>query len=438
MSVNSEFYSMRETRTKWFREARFGMFIHWGLYAIPARGEWVRSVEKISIEDYQQYFEEFNPVRYDPAEWARAAKEAGMKYAVLTAKHHDGFCLFDSKLTDYKAPNTPCGRDLVKEFAEAFRKEGIAVGFYYSLVDWHHEDYPAYRDRQHPMRDNEEYKNTKHNLPGYIDYMHGQVEELLTSYGKIDIMWFDFSYHNMTGETWRATELVKMIRTLQPHIIIDNRLGGDIKSRNPELYAGDFGNPEQIIPREGMKDEDGNPIPWEANITLNNNWGYCANDKEYKSPKDVIRTLINCVSKDGNLLVNVGPNAKGEIPEESLNLLHDIGKWMRKNGESIYGCGSSNYPKPEWGRFTQKGKILYAHILDRVIGQISLQGLRGKIKKARLLSDGSEVLLSGFWNAEVDIHDNPEDIFINFGIPVQFTYRLPDDTDTVIELELLE
>nr|WP_245589891.1 alpha-L-fucosidase [Caldanaerobius polysaccharolyticus] len=272
----------RLKRTMWFMHDRFGMFIHWGLYAIPARGEWVRSHERLSIEDYQPFFQEFNPVNYDPRKWAMAAKEAGMKYAVLTTKHHDGFCLFDSQLTDYKATNTPAGRDLVREYVEAFREEGLRVGFYYSLLDWHHEDYPAYGDRHHPMRDNQLYRDKKHDFSRYVEYMHGQVKELLTNYGKIDIMWFDFSYDDKIGEAWKATELVKMVRSLQPDIIIDNRLGGNIRSVNPEVYAGDFASPEQIIPPEGILDEAGNPIPWEACITMNNHWGIALQIKTLK------------------------------------------------------------------------------------------------------------------------------------------------------------
>lgn len=416
-------------RIKWFQDARFGMFIHWGLYAIPARGEWVRNQERISIEDYQQFFDEFNPDDYDPREWARVAKDAGMKYAVLTAKHHDGFCLFDSRLTNYKATNTPARRDLVAEFAEAFRAEGLRVGFYYSLLDWHHPDYPAYGDEHHPMRDNEAFKGKTHDFDNYLDYMHGQVRELLTNYGKIDIMWFDFSYGKMSGEAWRATDLVKMVRTLQPDIIIDNRLGGNLKSAKPEIYAGDFACPEQIIPPEGIVNENGDPIPWEACITLNNHWGYCATDSDYKSPKQVIRALVECVSKNGNLLLNVGPNARGQIPEESIDILREVGKWMRKNGESIYGCKAANRPKPEWGRYTQKGSKLYAHVFDRGIGPVNLRGLEGKIVKARLLSDGSEIRVHRPWNAV----DFPDDVFIDFG-----SAKLPDDIDTVVELELKE
>lgn len=422
----SKSYLERQERTKWFSEARFGMFIHWGLYAIPARGEWVRSFEKISIEDYQPFFEEFNPIKYDPREWAKAAKAAGMQYVVMTTKHHDGFCLFDSKLTEYKATNTPAGRDLVKEYVEAFRAEGLKVGFYYSLLDWYHDDYPAYGDGPHPMRDNEAFKDKKHNFSRYIEYFHGQVKELLTNYGKIDIMWFDFSYNDMTGEAWEATKLINMIRSIQPDIVIDNRLGGNIKAREPEIYSGDFASPEQIIPSEGIINEDGHPLPWEACITLNNNWGYAAKDKDYKSPKQVIRALVECVSKNGNLLLNVGPDAKGQIPKESLEILAEVGEWMNSNGDSIYSCGIADMEKPEWGRYTQKGKKLYAHILDRGIGPISLKGLNDKINKARLLSDGSEISLARPWNT----HDYPNDCFISLKA------QLPDERDTVIELEL--
>lgn len=414
-------------RTDWFTDSRFGMFIHWGLYAIPARGEWVRSQEKTSIEEYQKYFDEFNPVSYDPAKWAKAAKNAGMKYAVMTAKHHDGFCLFDTRLTDYKSTNTPCGRDLIKEYIEAFRSEGISIGLYYSLLDWHHEDYPAYGDRQHPMRENTDYKEKQHNFSNYTSYMYEQVKELLTNYGKIDILWFDFSYEDMRGEKWEATKLVQMIRSIQPEILIDNRLGGNIKSEAPEIYAGDFASPEQIIPPRGIVNEAGKPIPWEACITLNNHWGYCFSDKDYKSSKQVIRALVECVSKNGNLLLNVGPNAKGEIPEESLVILEEVGKWMKQNGDSIYGCGLSQLPKPEWGRYTQKGRKLYAHIYDRGIGPVNFNGLNNKIEYARLLSDGSEIAVLKPWNAG----DFTEDAFISFPSSV-----LPDDADTVVELGL--
>ena len=429
----------RTNRTEWFLNARFGMFIHWGLYSIPARGEWVRSTERISKEDYQQYFEEFNPANFDPRLWAKAAKEAGMKYAVMTAKHHDGFCLFDSKLTDYKSTNTKIGRDLIMEYIEAFRAEGLKVGLYYSLLDWHHDDYPAYNDRIHPMRGNEAYKNKTHEFDKYLDYMHRQVRELCTNYGDIDIMWFDFSYDDMTSEKWRATELVNIVRTLQPGIIIDNRLEasgegyGSIKTSNPSIYSGDFASPEQIIPPEGVTDEDGNPIPWEACITMNNSWGYTSADMMYKTPKQIIRKLVECVSKNGNVLLNVGPNALGEFPKEASLILSELGKWMKENSKGIYNCKKAQFDKPEWGYYTQNKNLLYAHIFDGNIGPLPLAGLKGKVKKARLLADGSEIKFCNGWNTK----EFAKDLFINFGPVDTATYPLPDDIDTVVELELI-
>jgi alpha-L-fucosidase len=409
----------------WFQEARFGMFIHWGLYAIPARGEWVKQQEAIPDPQYQPFFETFNPVDYDPRKWAKAAREAGMKYAVMTAKHHDGFCLFDTQYTDYKATNTLAGRDLMREYVDAFRAEGLKVGFYYSLLDWHHPDYPIAGDSIHPMRNNPELNQHAGNLPRYAAYIRNQVEELLTNYGKIDIIWFDFSYDQMRGEAWDATELVKMVRALQPGILIDNRLGGNIKANEPEIYAGDFASPEQIIPPEGVTNEAGQPVPWEACITLNDHWGYAAWDKNWKSAKTVVRALVECVSKGGNLLLNVGPTARGELPPENYAILSEVGRWLRANGGSIYGCGSAGRPKPEWGRYTAKDGCLYAHVLDRGIGPTNLRDLEGKVAYARLLSDGSEIRLTRPWNSL----EYPDDLFVTFP-----TADLPDAWDTVVQL----
>ena len=394
----------RTKRTEWYRDARFGMFIHWGLYAIPARGEWVRSVEEIPKEEYDPLIREFSVENYDPKIWAKLAKEAGMKYAVLTAKHHDGFCLFDTQLTDFKSTNAPCHRDLVREFLDAFRAEGIRVGLYYSVIDWRHPDFPHYGDRNHPMRNRPEYSNENRNFDRYLDYMFGQIRELLTNYGKLDLMWFDFSYDNMKNETWKADKLIEMVRSIQPHLIIDNRLegsgedSGSILTRNPTPWSGDFASPEQMIPPAGIRDEDGNPVPWESCITLNNHWGYAAHDHHYKSAKMVIHMLVECVSKGGNLLLNVGPNAKGEIPEESVQILKEVGTWMKKNFRSIYHCGYAGLPKPEWGRYTRNGNLLYAHVMEEQAGAICLENMAGKIEKMRLVSDNSEIKESFFWN----------------------------------------
>lgn len=424
-------------RVQWFQEARFGMFIHWGLYAIPARGEWVRSVEQMPEEEYLPFFEEFDPVDYDPRKWARAAREAGMKYAVLTAKHHDGFCLFDSALTDFKATNTKAGRDLVREYLDAFRAEGLKVGLYYSIIDWHHPDYPHYGDQNHPMRNSEAEKavEKERDFDRYLAYMHGQVKELCTNYGKLDVMWFDFSYGEMTGEKWRATELVNMIRSYQPDVIIDNRLEvsgtgfGSLATDDPSPYSGDFVSPEQIIPPQGLKTESGGDLVWEACITMNDNWGYCAKDKHFKPASTIIKKLVECVSKNGNMLLNVGPDAKGNIPKESLQILKEIGDWMGKNGNSIYGCKGSSLPKPENGRVTQNGNKLYYHVMENAIGSVPLYGIsRDQVKCVRLLSDGSELKIADTWM----VNNYPDIVFVD----ITATPYLPDETDTVVEVTL--
>ena len=423
-----------EKRVEWFKRARFGMFIHWGLYAVPARGEWVRSVERISVEDYQQYFDEFNPVDYDPRKWARACKQAGMQYAVLTAKHHDGFCLFDSKLTDYNSVKC-CGRDLVREYLDAFRAEGIRVGLYYSIIDWHHPDFPHYGDKQHPMRDNPDYKDYKYDFDKYLEYMHGQIKELCTNYGKIDIFWFDFSYDDMRGEKWKATELVRMIRSYQPDVLMDNRLEvsgegfGSLATQNPTEYCGDFVSPEQIIPPEGVVDDMGKPVVWESCITMNNNWGYNSRDNHFKTADIVIKKLVECVSKGGNMLINVGPDARGNIPAQSLEILEKVGNWMHANGEAIYNCGRSELPRPDYGRITQNGKDIYFHVNEPQIGFVPLVGIKAEdVKCIRLLKDGSEMKIERNWMTG----NYPDIVFVSFGEDPQ----LPDPIDTVIKVEL--
>lgn len=425
-----------EHRMSWYRDARFGMFIHWGLYAIPARGEWVRSYERISREDYRKYFDEFDPADYDVTKWVQAAKNAGMKYIVLTAKHHDGFCLFDSRYTDFKSTNTRLGRDIVADFTQAAREAGLKVGLYFSLIDWYHDDFPHYGDRYHPMRDDPAYHNEGRDFNRYLTYMHHQVRELCTNYGKLDILWFDFSYDNMRGETWRATELVEMVRSLQSGVIIDNRLEvsgegyGSLATGQPTPFHGDFVSPEQMIPPNGIQDVNGNDLYWEACVTMNNNWGYCERDRFFKPAPLLLKKLVECVSKGGNLLLNVGPDARGNIPPESLERLEAIGAWMVKNHESIYGCGKSTLPKPEYGRITAKGKKLYFHLFENTLGPVPLIGLqRDAIASIRVLATGAEIPLSTSW-----VHsDYPNIVFANLGEdPV-----LPDEVDTVLEVTLV-
>lgn len=424
-----------DKRMEWYKDARFGMFIHWGLYAIPARGEWIRSVEEVPKEEYMKYFREFNPVDFDAKAWAKAARDAGMKYVVLTAKHHDGFCLFDSKHTDFKSTNTKCGRDFVKEFVEAVRGEGLRVGLYFTLLDWYHEDYPHYGDKNHPMRNNKAYTNENRNFDNYLTYMHNQVREICTNYGKLDILWFDFSYDDMRGEKWRATELVDMVRSLQPEVIIDNRLEvsgegyGSLASGNPMPYHGDFVSPEQIIPPNGIQDVNGEDFVWESCVTMNNNWGYCAEDHYFKPASMLIKKLVECVSKGGNMLLNVGPDAKGNIPIESMEILYEIGRWMKKNKESIYGCGKAEIEKPDFGRVTRRGNHLYFHIYENTIGPVPLQGFKKEeVKGIRYLATGAEIPISDSW-----VHsDYPDMVFANLGPdPV-----LLDAVDTVLDVVL--
>lgn len=424
-----------ERRIAWYTKARFGMFIHWGLYAIPARGEWVRNGERIPNEAYDPYMHEFNPVRCDMMEWMRAAKAAGMQYVVMTAKHHDGFCLFDSAYTDFKSTNTPAGRDFVREYLEAARACGLRAGLYFSLLDWRHPDYPHYGDMHHPMRDNPAYSNENRDFDRYLEYLHNQVRELCTNYGKLDLLWFDFSYGEMRGEKWRATELVNMVRTLQPDVIIDNRLEvsgegfGSLAESRPTPYHGDFVSPEQIIPPNGLRDAEGKPLIWESCVTMNNHWGYCATDHDYKPAPMLIKKLVECVSKGGNLLLNVGPDARGEFPRESVEILAEIGRWMDRNGESIYGCGPAGMEKPDYGRITRKGDTLYFHVFENTIGALPLTGLRREdVLSIRRLRDGSEAPVAVGW-----VYDNyPDIVFAELGpSPI-----LPDPVDTVLEVRV--
>lgn len=422
-------------RMQWYKQSRFGMFIHFGLYSIPARGEWVRSNEHMPEEDYMPFFRQFNPKGFDASRWTSQAKEAGMKYIVLTAKHHDGFCLFDSAYTDFKSTNTPFGRDIVREVLDAARKEGLKVGLYYSLLDWHHKDYPHFSDRYHPMRGNENYRDDDRHFENYIDYLYNQVRELCTNYGKLDLMWFDFAYDDMRGEKWKAGKLVDMVRSLQPGIIINNRLEasgegyGSLAEGKPTKYHGDFITPEKMLPPEGIKDKNGKDLCWEACVTMNNSWGYTRDDHNYKSPDMVIKKLVECVSKGGNFLLNVGPDGNGEFPPEAVNILKTLGEWMSINGESIYGCGKAYLPKPELGRYTQNGNVLYLHLYENSLGPFPLMGVeKNEIQKAVILKGNREVHISASW-----VHsDYPDITFLDLGDnPI-----LPDPVDTVIKIVL--
>jgi len=376
--------------TSWFVKDRFGMFIHWGLYALPAREEWVRQRERLKSEDYQKYFDAFDPDLFDPKAWARAARAAGMKYFVVTAKHHEGFCLWDSAYTDYKATNTAAGKDLLREVVDAFRAEGLRVGLYYSLIDWHHPQFPV--DLAHPQYEDKEFREREkgRDMKVYAQYMRDQVRELLSNYGKIDVLWFDFSYPGKDGkgrDDWESEALVELVRSLQPGVILDNRL--DLPG------AGDIVTPEQYIPAEGMKDEDGKPAVWEGCQTLSGAWGYHRDAITWKSPKMLVEMLVEHVSKGGNLLLNVGPTARGEFDAPSLDRLGAFADWTRRHGRAIYNCGAApaGFLPPSDCRYTYNPETnrLYAHLFGWPFRHLHLPGMKGKIKYAQLLNDASEV-----------------------------------------------
>ena len=382
-------------RMQWWTDARFGMFIHWGLYALPARHEWVKNRERLTDADYQKYFDHFNPDLYDAREWAKKAKEAGMKYVVLTSKHHEGFCMWDSKYTDYKVTNTPYGKDIIKEFVEAFREEGIKVGFYYSLLDWHHPDFTI--DSRHPQRidggTEEQYAalNVGKNMDNYRQYMKDQVTELLTNYGKIDIIWFDFSYPGKNGkgrDDWDSEGILKLVRSLQPDIIVDNRL--DLN----DVWGGwDIQTPEQTKV-DKCPTWNGRKIHWETCQTFSGSWGYYRDETTWKSPAQLIELLSESVSKGGNLLLNVGPTARGEFDYRAKERLEAMGKWMHGNGRSIYCCGEApenlEAPANTILTYNEKTGMLYIHLLDYPMGKLPCKFM-DKVEYAQFLHDASEI-----------------------------------------------
>ncbi|MDX2133092.1 MAG: alpha-L-fucosidase [Planctomycetota bacterium] len=364
-SPPAESPAARDARMEWWREARFGMFIHWGLYAIPAgqwggtraggTGEWILTNAKIPVEAYEPLRDRFNPVLFDADAWVRAAKRAGMKYIVITTKHHDGFALFDSAGTDWDIGATPFKRDVLKELAAACEREGVRLGFYYSIMDWHHPDYLPRRGWESRSADGAD-------LDRYVGYMKGQLRELLTNYGQVGVLWFDGEWES-TWTSERGKDLDAFVRSLQPSILVNNRVD---KGRNDMAglnrageWAGDFGTPEQEVPRTGLPGVD-----WESCMTMNDTWGYRSDDQNWKSSAELIRTLVDVASKGGNYLLNVGPTADGLIPEASLSRMADIARWMDVHAESIYATSAGPFKKLSWGRCTAKPGVLYLHVFD--------------------------------------------------------------------------
>jgi alpha-L-fucosidase len=403
----------RDARMKWWREARYGMFIHWGLYSIPAgewngtnypgASEWLQTTAKIKPADYEKLQPQFNPDKFDAHAWVKLAKDSGMKYIVITSKHHDGFAMWPSKQGTWNIGNTPFKRDVLKELATECKKQGLRMCFYHSIMDWHHPDYL-------PRREWDDRDASQADFDKYVAYMKAQLKELLNGdYGDIGILWFDGEWEG----TWtheRGKDLYDFVRSLQPNIIVNNRVDkgrGGMGGMSDAKFAGDYGTPEQEIPANGLPG-----IDWETCMTMNNSWGYHKNDHDFKNETTILTNLIDVASKGGNYLLNVGPTSEGLIPKESQDVLLHVGGWLRKNGEAIYGTKAGPFPRPlEWGRVTQKPGKLYLMVFDNKSKRVELPGLKADIVKAYPLLGGSPVPVvrnaSGF---EVDLPASREEV----------------------------
>jgi alpha-L-fucosidase len=350
----------RTRRMQWWHEAKFGMFVHWGLYSVLQRHEWVMENEGIPVKEYEPLADQFHPNPNAARDWARLARRAGMKYMVMTTKHHEGFCQFDSKLTDYCATKRGPGRDLVREYVEAARAEGLHVGFYYSLMDWHHPDGARCKTDEAARK-------------RFVGYIHGQVNELMSNYGKIDILWYDVAWP-LDARGWESVEMNRMVRKLQPDILINNR------SKIPE----DFETPEQRIVASANR-------PWESCMTLNDSWGYHAADDGWKSAKTVIRNLITCARDGGNYLLNIGPKPDGSIPPETVKILTEVGDWMSKYESTIRGADICQDKRGNYLSFTRKGSVLYAHVHYYPGETVVIGNLLNKVKNVKMASTGQPV-----------------------------------------------
>jgi alpha-L-fucosidase len=351
----------RERRMKWWHAAKFGMFIHWGVYSVYGRHEWVMEMEGIPAAEYEKTAKLFTPKLNTARDWARLAKRAGMKYMVMTTKHHEGFCLFDTKTTNYCAPKQGPGRDLVKEYVEAARAEGLRVGFYYSLMDWHHPDGARSSENEAARR-------------RFVDYIHTHIRELMTNYGKIDILWYDVAWP-LDAEGWESEKMNDMVFKLQPDIIVNNR----------NKLDGDFSTPEQQITAAT------NGRAWESCMTMNDSWGYHKADDNWKTPRTIIRNLITCSHDGGNYLLNIGPKPDGSIPEESTRTLTAVGQWLDKNGGSIYETEACNPRRCRFGSFSRKGNTLFLHVAYWPGSTVSIAGLINKVKSASMLATGQKI-----------------------------------------------
>ena len=410
----------RDARMAWFREARFGMFIHWGVYSVPAGewqgnrnyGEWFLEETKMPVSEYEKFAAQFNPEKFDAREWVRIARDAGMKYIVITSKHHDGFGMYRSALTDWCIDGTPFARDPLKELAAACQAEGIRLCFYHSIMDWHHPDWGTRRAW------NDRAPSTPPDMDRYVEFMKGQLKELLTGYGPIGIAWFDGEWENpWTHE--RGVDLYNFVRGLQPDIIVNNRVGKGrtgMAGMDQGQGVGDYGTPEQEIPSTGF----GPGVDWESCMTMNNHWGYNQHDQNWKSTQTLIRNLIDCASKGGNYLLNVGPTSEGLFPPPSLQRLAEIGDWMKVNREAIHGTTASPFRKLRWGKCTQKPGKLYLHVFEWPTNGHLAVPLSNRVKQATLLATRSALPIQTSGDGQV----------------IQVPASTPDPYASVILLEI--
>ncbi len=411
----------RAARMKWFTEARFGLFIHWGVYSVPAGewkgktnyGEWFMEETHMPVSQYEKFAQQFNPVKFDARQWAALAKEAGVKYLVITSKHHDGFGMFPSQETDWCIKSTPFQRDPLKELSEACREAGIKFCLYHSIMDWHHPDWGkrrAWNDKA----------TGKPDMDRYTAYMKRQLKELVTNYGPLGILWFDGEWEAPWTHD-RGVDLYAYCRSLQPDIIVNNRVGkarAGMEGMDKGKGLGDYGTPEQNVPANGF----GPGVYWESCMTMNGHWGYNKHDDHWKSATELIHILVDCSSKGGNYLLNVGPTSEGLIPGPSVERLKAIGQWMKVNGESIYGTTASSIGRPKWGRSTTKGDTIYLHVFDwPKDGKLLVEKPAKPVKKAWLLADPEKTPLA----MRVD----------GGSLVIDVPTHVPDVADTVIVAE---
>lgn len=406
--IASDTTTPRDSRLDWWQQARFGMFIHWGPVSLKGTEiGWSRGAQ-VPVEEYDSLYKKFNPTQFDAEAWVRTAKEAGMKYIVLTSKHHDGFCLWESKFTDYNIMNTPFHRDVVKELAAACRKHGVVFCLYHSICDWHHPDYPLGSPGGKTQKSNP-------NMDRYNQYLKNQLAELDHNYGPIGLFWFDGEWEAPWTET-RGLDLYRYCRSLQDSIIINNRVSKARKDMEGTsqggLFAGDYDTPEQRIGKFQ------NERPWESCITICEQWAWKPDDK-MKSLKECLQTLITCAGGDGNLLLNVGPMPTGEIEPRQVTQLQEMGKWLTQYGGSIYGTRGGPFMPGLWGASTFKGKSIYLHVYQWPEGGLTLPALKARITSHQVLTGGTAKISQ-----------------TNSGVAIQLPPENRQKIDTVIELKL--